>query len=48
MIFVCGSERSVRFAHMDAAAEGSICNANEIRVAKVATPNTNPASLGFA
>ena len=36
VIFVCGSERPVRFAHIDAAAEGSICKAKELKVARAA------------
>src|ERR1700722_19159789 len=45
--FVCGSERSATLAHIDAAAERSICQANEVKVAKVSTPNTNPVPPSF-
>jgi hypothetical protein len=45
VIFVCGSDRSVRLAHIDAAADGSICNVNELKVAQAAALNANPATL---
>src|ERR1700722_14489887 len=35
--FVCGSERPASLAHIDAAAEGPLCNAKEVTVAKVST-----------
>src|ERR1700722_4616306 len=45
--FVCGSERPARLAHIDAAADGSICKARDVRVMKVTALNTNPAPVGF-